>query len=46
MIKELLGDVLVEADCGVEGEVFLGLDELQSVGDVGNGGHSEEALAQ
>lgn len=42
----MVGDLLVETDGGVDGEVFLGLDELEGVGDVGDGGKTEEAFAK
>ena len=46
LVEELLRYVLIEADSGVEGEVFLGLDQLHGVGDVGNRWHPKETLAQ
>ena len=42
----MVGDLLIKADGGVYGEVFLGLDELEGIGDIGDGGKTEEALAK
>lgn len=42
----MVGDLLIKADGGVYGEVFLGLDELEGIGDVGDGGKTEEAFAK
>ena len=42
----MVGDLLVKADGGVDREVFLGLDELEGVGNVGDGGKAEEAFAK
>lgn len=46
LVEELLGDVLVKADGGVEGEVLLGLDKLQGMSDVWDRWQPEETLAQ
>lgn len=42
----MLRNVLVKANSGEWGEVLLSLDELKSVGDVGDGGKPEEAFTK